>query len=159
MPPVQKPEAQGPPSEQDWPLGRPHKLVGPHVFGLAQVSGSGALATVMHAPTLAPLHVWQTPSQAASQQTPSAQKREAHCAALVHECALGEPQSPVEPHVFAPVHVSGSEALVTGEQTPGFPAVSHAMHVPAHVACSQQTPSTQAPVSHSVPKVQAPPCA
>jgi hypothetical protein len=89
------------------------------------------------------LHASQEPLQAASQHSPSAQKREAHWPVVEQLCPFGRPHWPVGPQVLAPVQVSASWALVTGEQTPGFAAVSQAMQVPVQLACSQQTPSTQ----------------
>jgi hypothetical protein len=69
---------------------------------------------------------------------------------------LRKPQVPAGPQVKVPVHVSGSSALVTAAQTPGV-VPAQVWQVP-QLGCSQQTLSTQEPVSQSVATAQGPPC-
>jgi hypothetical protein len=118
----------------------------------------GAPLTGVHLPG-APgrLHASHWPVQTASQQTPSTQWLAAHSASLVHVWASPAAHCPEALHPFwGLVHVSGSGPLMTAEQTPGFGARLHAWHVP-HAALSQHVPSTQLPVSQSVPTEQVPP--
>ena len=100
-------------------------------------------------------HASQRPVQAVAQQTLSTQNVDAHCVAPVHGCATVRRQLPFASHVSLPVQLSGSVPFVTAVQVPGV-VRSHAWHVP-QLADSQQTPSTQLPVSHCVPAVHAPP--
>jgi hypothetical protein len=51
--------------------------------------------------------------QALLQQTPLAQKPEAHCDALAHGCPLATPHAPSGPQTSAPVQLSGSGAPLT----------------------------------------------
>jgi hypothetical protein len=62
--------------------------------------------------------------------------------------------APFASHVFVPLHVSGSSALVTSAHAP-VPLV-HVLHVPLH-GPEQQTPSSQTPETQSPPTTQAAP--
>jgi hypothetical protein len=58
----------------------------PPAVSILQVSASEAVTTEMHVPSEPePLQRWQTPSHAASQQTPSTQKPVAHSKSSLHE--------------------------------------------------------------------------
>src|SRR6187551_3467114 len=63
---------------------------------------------------------------------------------------------PVRSHAIVSLQLS-SCAYFTGAHTPGLTTVSQASHWP-HEDCSQQTPSTQWPVSHSLSFTHASPC-
>jgi hypothetical protein len=63
--------------------------------------------------------------------------------------------APLESQIMLPEQVSGSAAPVTGAQVPA--GVPLQVWQVAQLACSQQTPSTHAPVSHCAPAVHAPP--
>jgi hypothetical protein len=89
------------------------------------------------------------PEQAALQQTPSTQKPDAHSALVVQARPLLALQLPVPSQAFpASQLLATSVPALTGEQVPSDPGTLQDLHVPAHAAASQQTPSVQNPLVH-----------
>ena len=70
-----------------------------------------------------------------------------HWAAAVHACPCFLLQAPVASQICVPLQLSASSAFVIATQVPPVP--EQAWHAP-HDATPQQTPSTHAPLVHSV---------
>jgi hypothetical protein len=93
----------------------------------------------------------QTPVQADSQQTPSAQKPVAHSSGAAQGCPGFFAHTPAPSQVIAPAQESGSSAPETFAHTPVW--AEQAWQLPLQAA-SQQTPSAQKPEAHSPPAAQ-----
>jgi hypothetical protein len=125
------------------------------------------------------LHASHAPSHAPLQHTPSTQKPESQSDAWAQDSPLplgplqvppsqllpdlhSAPEAHVASQLLAPVQklpphsLPGSVAGASGAHVPTLPATLHAMQVPLQ-ATSQQTPSTQYPVAHWLPLLQAVP--
>ena len=147
----QVPDRQSVPRVHAWPSFFLHFPVASQVLVPVQVSGSSALVTATHVPP-APVQAWQAPQdwlqQWLSVQFPVAQSpatKQLPPSFFLHR--------PVELHVFRPVHVSRSSALVTATQVPPRPV--HAWHTPQ--VWVQQRLSVQAPAVQSLGAVHVSP--
>jgi hypothetical protein len=114
----------------------------------------GAPLTSSHVPGVLPLQNWHDPLQAELQQTPSAHWPVMHWVAAVHACPCFRLQAPVASQVCVPLQLSASSAFVIATQAP---AVAVQAWQAPHDATLQQTPSTHAPLVHSVAPAQVAP--
>ena len=95
------------------------------------------------------------PPQAVRQQTPlAAQLPVEQLVPAVHVCPGFDLQAPLASQMLVPMQLPGSSAFLMATQVP--PAPVQAWQVP-HDGEPQQTPSTQLPLVHSVPAMQAVP--
>jgi hypothetical protein len=108
---------------------------------------SSALVTATQAPVA---HVRHAPVHADGQHAPSLQKPLAQSAGAVQVWPAFFLQVPEPSQVEVPVHSGVSSALATVEQVP----VAQLWHGPPQPV-SQQAPSLQYPLAHSVASVQA----
>lgn len=111
--------------------------------------GKVQVPVLEHEPAQAPL-----PPQGVMQHTPlAAQLPVEHWVPLVHVWPGFALHAPLASQVLVPMQLLGSSAFLMAVQVPPVP---HTWQVP-HVAVPQQTPSTQFPLVHSVPTMQAVP--
>lgn len=107
-------------------------------------------------PGLDPLQASQAPLQAVLQHTPSMQLLLWHSLAALHVCPVFFLHDPEASQLLVPLQLSLSSALVILTQVPPPPV--QAWHAP-HEALPQHMPSTQAPLAHSLPRLQVCPLA
>jgi hypothetical protein len=149
-PSAQKPLAHVPaPPGQELPVLSLHVPAASQLLVPVQVSGSCALVTATHAPVPA-TQVMQVPEHGPPQQMPSSQTPDRQPPPFAHGPPNLALHAPAALQVFAPVHVSGSSALMTATHAPV--PTAHVLQVPEQ-APEQHTPSSQAPLE----QVAAPP--
>jgi len=69
---------------------------------------------------------------------------------LEGQVMTSQPVAPLFPELQAPVQAASMSLTANAEQVPFFPGKSHALQAAPQVV-SQQTPSTQFPLTHSAP--------
>jgi hypothetical protein len=109
----------------------------------------------VHAPAvmIETLHDWHVPEQAELQQTPSTQKPLKQSPSTPHAEPLSFLQLPMPSQEFVVVQLGASSTFMgVLVHVPSAPVTLQAVHVAVHVEL-QHTPSTQKPLTHSVPVV------
>jgi hypothetical protein len=111
-------------------------------------------------------HVSQGPLHSELQHTPPTQKPLAQNAPKEHSVPFAAPHVPIEPHTLGDAQLSGSGVSAgTAVHRPGLAALLQLSQLPQAPlppkgdmdVLSQQTPSTQKPVSHWFASEQGPP--
>jgi hypothetical protein len=169
-PSMQKPLVHSPPAVHAVPFAEskqvpdpPHELPPKHSLSGSRPTAMLPQTPLTPEPFFVAVQAWQRPVHAALQQTPSAQKPLTHSVPSTHASPFGALQTLDPLQTSEPAHSSsGSRFMPIVPHVPSAPepffAGVQALHSVLQTVL-QQTPSTQKPLVHSPPAVQAVPFA